>query len=256
MALQTRWMDNDLYGHVNNVVFYSYFDTAVNKYLIDPGGLDIHAAPIIGIVAAIGLQGAGAALVPLNTRMKGGEAAYILNKSRAALLCTVGDFLGNRYVEMLHSEKLPELREIVALRGEVEGASGFESFLRRGDLLPRDRARELFLAVEPGDLSDIMFTSGTTGRPKGVMTTHAQNMQVYNVWSETVGLRCGDRYLVIGPFFHGFGYKAGWLAGLIRGATVYPLAVFDAEACMAQIARGSDADRPELREMKQYLAMK
>ncbi|MGF1649800.1 MAG: acyl-CoA thioesterase [Hyphomicrobiaceae bacterium] len=48
-AIPTRWMDNDLYGHVNNVVYYSYFDTAINRYLIDPGGLDIHAGRVIGI---------------------------------------------------------------------------------------------------------------------------------------------------------------------------------------------------------------
>ncbi len=48
--LQTRWMDNDLYGHVNNVTYYSYFDTAVNFFLIERGGLDIHAAPIVGVV--------------------------------------------------------------------------------------------------------------------------------------------------------------------------------------------------------------
>ena len=47
----TRWMDNDVYGHVNNVVYYSYFDTVVNLYLIHEGGLDFHAAPVIGIVA-------------------------------------------------------------------------------------------------------------------------------------------------------------------------------------------------------------
>jgi acyl-CoA thioester hydrolase len=51
LAIPTRWMDNDLYGHVNNVVYYSYFDTVVNRYLIDPGGLDIHQGPVIGIVA-------------------------------------------------------------------------------------------------------------------------------------------------------------------------------------------------------------
>jgi len=48
-TIPTRWMDNDLYGHVNNVVYYAYFDTAVNRYLIDPGGLDIHNGAIIGI---------------------------------------------------------------------------------------------------------------------------------------------------------------------------------------------------------------
>lgn len=46
----TRWMDNDLYGHVNNVVYYSWFDTAVNGYLIEAGALDIHAGEVIGLV--------------------------------------------------------------------------------------------------------------------------------------------------------------------------------------------------------------
>ncbi|MFE8072690.1 thioesterase family protein [Marinobacteraceae bacterium S3BR75-40.1] len=48
--ITTRWMDNDLYGHVNNVTYYSYFDTAVNRYLIEEGGLDIHHGPVIGYV--------------------------------------------------------------------------------------------------------------------------------------------------------------------------------------------------------------
>jgi len=50
LDITTRWMDNDIYGHVNNVTYYSYFDTAANHYLIHAGGLDIHAAPVIGIV--------------------------------------------------------------------------------------------------------------------------------------------------------------------------------------------------------------
>jgi len=50
LNLQTRWMDNDLYGHVNNVTYYSYFDTVVNYFLIEKGGLDIHKASIIGVV--------------------------------------------------------------------------------------------------------------------------------------------------------------------------------------------------------------
>jgi acyl-CoA thioester hydrolase len=50
-AITTRWMDNDVYGHVNNVVYYSYFDTAVNAFLIEASGTDIRALPQIGIVA-------------------------------------------------------------------------------------------------------------------------------------------------------------------------------------------------------------
>lgn len=50
LPITTRWMDNDVYGHVNNVVYYSYFDTVVNQYLIAEGALDIHAGPVIGLV--------------------------------------------------------------------------------------------------------------------------------------------------------------------------------------------------------------
>lgn len=50
LAIPTRWMDNDVYGHVNNVVYYAYFDTAVNRFLIDRGALDIHEGPVIGLV--------------------------------------------------------------------------------------------------------------------------------------------------------------------------------------------------------------
>lgn len=49
LNIPTRWMDNDIYGHVNNVVYYSYFDTVINEYLINVGGLDIASDPIIGL---------------------------------------------------------------------------------------------------------------------------------------------------------------------------------------------------------------
>ncbi len=48
LTIPTRWMDNDIYGHVNNVIYYSWFDTIINRYLIDPGGVDIHDGQIIG----------------------------------------------------------------------------------------------------------------------------------------------------------------------------------------------------------------
>lgn len=54
--LQTRWMDNDIYGHVNNVTYYSYFDTAVNQYLIEQGALDIEQGEVIGLVVETGCQ--------------------------------------------------------------------------------------------------------------------------------------------------------------------------------------------------------
>jgi acyl-CoA thioester hydrolase len=51
LAIPTRWIDNDIYGHVNNVRYYEFFDTVINRYLIDPGGLDIHNSEVVGITA-------------------------------------------------------------------------------------------------------------------------------------------------------------------------------------------------------------
>ncbi len=56
LPITTRWMDNDLYGHVNNVVYYAYFDTVANTYLIEEGGLDIHAGPVVGFVVSSGCE--------------------------------------------------------------------------------------------------------------------------------------------------------------------------------------------------------
>lgn len=191
------------------------------------------------IVAAIGLQSAGAVLVPLNTRFKGREAGYVLRTSRARVLVTVGEFLGTRYVESLRGEALPDLARIVLLRATASGPNvqSWSEFLAAGASVSDAAAREGAESVAPGDLSDLLFTSGTTGAPKGVMTTHAQNLRAFASWSEVVGLREGDRYLVVNPFFHAFGYKAGWLACLLRGATVLPHAVFDVPAVFARIAR-------------------
>ena len=82
------------------------------------------------ILAAIGLHSAGATLVPLNTRLKKAEAAYILQSSGAKLLCTVTDFLGVDYVAEIQQEDIPSLEGIVALRGSTAGATGWDEFSR------------------------------------------------------------------------------------------------------------------------------
>jgi acyl-CoA synthetase (AMP-forming)/AMP-acid ligase II len=189
------------------------------------------------ILAALGIQLAGGVLVPLNTRFKGGEAAYVLRKSRARLLFTVADFLGTNYVQALDGQDLPDLERSVTLRGESAGAAPWGEFLAQGSRVYESEARVRAEAVTPDDLSDLMFTSGTTGHPKGVMSAHGQNLRAFAAWSEVVGLRAGDRYLVVNPFFHAFGYKAGWLSSLMRGATVLPQAVFDVPAVLDRIGR-------------------
>ena len=189
------------------------------------------------IVAAIGAQTIGGVVVPLNTRMKGPEAAYILNASEASLLFTVAEFLGVEYPALLEDQSLPALRRIVLLEGQGGSSGDWEAFLAGGDPVSEEQVAARASSVDPDDTLDILFTSGTTGDPKGVVTSHGQNIRVFENWSATVGLRADDSYLIVNPFFHSFGYKAGWLSAIIRGARILPVRAFDLDAVLALIAR-------------------
>jgi acyl-CoA synthetase (AMP-forming)/AMP-acid ligase II len=190
------------------------------------------------VFAALGAIGAGGVLVPLNTRFKGAEAAYVLERSGAKFLCTVTGFLDTDYVAMLRDAGAPgALDQIVVLQGDApDGTLAFADFLARAGEVSVDDARARADAVEPDDVSDIIFTSGTTGKPKGAMTTHAQTLRTFDAWANTVGLTRGDRYLVVNPFFHTFGYKAGIIACFIQGATIVPEPVFNVPAVLAHVA--------------------
>jgi acyl-CoA synthetase (AMP-forming)/AMP-acid ligase II len=188
-------------------------------------------------VAALGLQSAGAVLVTLNTRFKATEAAYVLEKSGAKLLFTMGDFLGMNYADAVAEQDLPALEDTILIEGESAAGVAWEDFIARGADESVDAARARAAEVEPEDLSDFIFTSGTTGNPKAVTTAHGQNLKVFDVWGRSVGLRAGDRYLIIMPFFHSFGYKSGWLACIIHGATALPEPVFDVGPVLERIQR-------------------
>jgi len=187
------------------------------------------------IVAAVGAQSVGCVLVPLNTRYKGSEAAYVLNASGARMLFTVGDFLGVCYPDMLADQGLPSLERTVTLDGDVDGCQSWDDFLAAGESVNPAEVDERAEALSPDDTLDILFTSGTTGNPKGVVTCHGQNIRTFEIWSDTIGLRADDNYLIIAPFFHSFGYKAGWLAAIIRGARILPVLSFDLDTVMQQI---------------------
>jgi acyl-CoA synthetase (AMP-forming)/AMP-acid ligase II len=193
------------------------------------------------IVAALGVLGAGAVLVPLNTRFRGEEAAYILRRSGARALLTVGDFLGNDYVSMLADADpdSPVLRRTVLLPDCGAAAVDtltWSDLLAAGTALPVQSAEAAVDSVTAEDLSDIIFTSGTTGHPKGVMITHGQSLRAHGWLTKAMGFRRGDRYLIVPPFFHTFGYKAGWLACVIHGVTAIPVSVFDPQQALELIA--------------------
>ncbi|MBW8482673.1 FadD3 family acyl-CoA ligase [Actinomadura parmotrematis] len=165
------------------------------------------------IIAAFGLLAAGGVLVPINTRFKADEAGDIIRRSGAKGVLVRPGFLGADYTA-------PDGVPAIDITSD---------FLGSGTPLERHG--------EGDDVCDIMFTSGTTGRPKGVMMTHAQTLRMYAEWCDLADLRRGDRYLIVNPFFHIFGYKAGCVASLIRGATILPVAVFEVERVLDLVER-------------------
>ncbi|NMG77028.1 FadD3 family acyl-CoA ligase [Aromatoleum diolicum] len=194
------------------------------------------------ILAALGAHCAGAVMVPINTRMKGAEAADVIGRSRARVLFVVGTFLGVDYPAMLAPLRPATLERVVVLPGGASPGGvdcDWDVFIAGGAEVPEATARARAEAVAPDDLSDLMFTSGTTGKPKGVMSAHGQCVRAFGEYARVIALMPGDRYLVVNPFFHAFGYKAGWLTCLIGGATILPHPVFDAE----EVFRRIEADR-------------
>ncbi|MYE86490.1 MAG: AMP-binding protein, partial [Gammaproteobacteria bacterium] len=194
---------------------------------LEPGERFVIWAPNIAewVVAALAGQQVGGVLVPVNTRFKGEEAGDIVRRSGARLAFAMGEFLGVDYAALLTAQPCPGLRRVVRLSGSGDELS-LDAFVQLGDAVSDAELQRRIEAVGPTDISDVLYTSGTTGAPKGAMTTHGQNIATFMEWSEAVGLTAEDRYLVVNPFFHSFGYKAGWLAALLRGAAIYPEAQF------------------------------
>ncbi len=159
------------------------------------------------LIAAFGAVTAGAVVVPVNTRFKAEEAADIITRSGAKAVLVQNGFLGQDF-------------SVPAGVPAIEITSGF---------LDSGRPFEA-KGLLGTDIADIIYTSGTTGRAKGVMMNHEQTLRLYTEWCDLADLRQGDRYLIVNPFFHTFGYKAGCISALIRGATILPVPVFDVPA--------------------------
>jgi acyl-CoA synthetase (AMP-forming)/AMP-acid ligase II len=162
-----------------------------------------------------------------------------LRKSGVRCLLSVSGFLDIDYLSLLsRAAEPPQLSATVILRGQAPvGTHSLLDLHHLGEQVSALEAERRAAAVRPEDPSDLLFTSGTTGQPKGVLCSHAQTLRAFAAWSQRVGLCKEDRYLVAMPFFHSFGYKAGFLAAFMAGATVLPHAVFDVEAILSRIER-------------------
>jgi acyl-CoA synthetase (AMP-forming)/AMP-acid ligase II len=165
------------------------------------------------IVAAFGLLTAGGVLVPVNMRFKTEEAGDIIGRSGAKAVLVQKGFLGQDYTA-------PAGIPVIDLKSD---------FLSAGSPFER--------TVSGADISDVIFTSGTTGRPKGAMMNHRQTLRMYEEWATLADLREGDRYLQINPYFHTFGLKAGLITSFLRGATMLPVAVFEVGSAVDLVER-------------------
>ena len=202
------------------------------------------------VLALLGAQVIGASVVPLNTRYRGHEARVVLERSRASALVVCNGFLGADYLMMLAESAdadvqrgagpvagLPNLHSVVDVGSTGRGATlGWEQFLAGAARVGPDVLAVVEAAVTPDTVCDIMFTSGTTGVPKGVMSAHRQTLGVAKVWATGASLTSSDRYAVVNPFFHSFGYKAGIMASLMAGTAIYPVPTFEPVGLMELIA--------------------
>ncbi|NDK88106.1 AMP-binding protein [Gordonia desulfuricans] len=190
-------------------------------------------------IAALGVHYAGAVLVPLNTRYTAGEAVDVIERADAKAVFVSGEFLGaDHAAELLaeHRDALPDLVVRIPLSAEPspvpDGALDWPEFLSRSTDDTRTQADARAGAVAPDDLSDILFTSGTTGKSKGVLAEHRQTIAGSHAWGSNGRLSTADRYLMVNPYFHTFGYKAGILPSVLFGTTMVPLAVYSTSAAM------------------------
>ena len=201
------------------------------------------------VVTALAVLHVGATLVPINTRFTAAETLDVLRRSKARALVVAGMFLGRDRLTELRAEAgtgglVPAAPEITSvLRIPVEAAEPAASAVNWDDLdervsnVPPEHVDERAASVRPEDVSDILYTSGTTGRSKGAISTHRQVLSIASAWAECAELDGGDRYLCVNPFFHSFGYKAGILTCLLRAATLVPVAVFDIDHVLDLVHR-------------------
>lgn len=204
------------------------------------------------VISALAAASIGAPMIPLNSRYRGIEAHEILRRAKVKALFAAEGFLNTDYPALLADGAtqlgftdqaplvagLPHLESIIGLPTQDSDPQHVASAANL-ELLGWDELTALGTSVDPGevtrraaavgaqDIADIVFTSGTTGRSKGVISAHRQTLGVAHAWAQGAQVGPDDRYLIISPFSHTFGYKVGILVCLATGATIYPMPVFD-----------------------------
>jgi len=191
------------------------------------------------VVAALGAVSAGAVLVPVSTRYKSDEASWILARSGTRMLLVDNGFLGNDYLGMLRAAGgVPDELDIVTLgeTGDPE-AHSFDEFLRRGNVVAAGLVTARGDAVSPHDVSDMFFTSGTTGRPKGAMLAHCNIVHSAMRFCACMDLTAQDRSIAAVPLAHVTGVVANVMTMACCAGTLIIMPEFKAADYLKVAAR-------------------
>ena len=195
------------------------------------------------IPAFLGITSIGCVMVPMNTRYRSYEASYILDNSDVRAIITIDEFLNTDYIAML-GEIVGELDilETIIVTGiprplpRVDTIS-MEELLRIGHVSDPIDISKISSELRPDTIAMILYTSGTTGPPKGAMLTHANICTNARTAGEVMGAGPDDRYFVPLPLFHVFGLVLGCLTPLLFGASIVLDDIFSPRKALALIER-------------------
>ena len=193
----------------------------------------------------------GAVLVTVNTAYKIHEAEYLLRQSDTHTLVMIESALDSNYRkiineicpeiastkagEALHCKRLPFLRNVITVDFKQPGSLTFDEAMDRAELVPIEEIKRMAANVQPDDVCNMQYTSGTTGFPKGVMLTHYNVVNNGKCIGDRMGLSTADRMMIQVPMFHCFGMTLSMTSSMTHGATMCPMPYFSAKASLACI---------------------
>ena len=181
------------------------------------------------VVAYYAIARVGAVVVPMNTRYKTHEVEYILNNSEATTLFAVDAFAGIDYLSMIGEirNNLPNLKHVIIVGESGQAMHTFDAVLESGTSLVDDgKLAEREVACDPSDNVFILYTSGTTGNPKGAMLSHHNIAKNAEQVTKVLHTEDQDVFLLAVPFFHCFGCVMGIAGAITWGAAMVPMQIF------------------------------
>lgn len=195
----------------------------------------------------------GAVLVTVNTNYRSSELEYLLRQSDSTTLFLIEGYRGDSYIDTIYelcpelelsqpgkleSKRLPKLKNVIILGDrKYNGAFNWSDLLRMGEQVSEEELRNVSESMEADDVTNMQYTSGTTGFPKGVMLTHSNlTNNAFNIAS-CMKLTDEDRLCIPVPFFHCFGCVIGTLAAVSVGATMVPVQKFDPETVLRTVEK-------------------